>query len=121
MRRHCSVKPMTAKKKNQKGASVIEFAFITFTLVPLLIGAGVIGVNLVRTLQTEQLARDAGHMYARGADFSATGNQQILANIGSTVGLNADGSGTAVVILSALTYVDKSACGIGHAVDSNGN
>ncbi len=73
------------KRSTQKGVSSIEFAFITLTLVPLLIGAGVIGVNLVRTLQTEQLARDAGHMFARNVDFSATGNQEILVNIGSSL------------------------------------
>lgn len=69
---------MRKQNNSQRGASVIEFAFITFTLVPLLIGAGVVGVNLVRTLETEQLARDAGHMYARNIDFSSSGNQQIL-------------------------------------------
>ena len=110
------------KKNTQKGASCVEFAFITFTLVPLLIGAGVIGVNLIRTLQTEQLARDAGHMFARNVDFSGTGNQQILANIGSSLGMSATaGSGNAVVILSELTYVDNAACATGGAVDSHGN
>jgi hypothetical protein len=113
---------MNRRRSNQKGASVIEFAFITLTLVPLLIGIGVIGVNLVRTLQTEQLARDAGHMFAREVDFSATGNQQILANIGSNLNLSATpGSGNSVVILSSLTYVDNAACALGGAVDSHGN
>ena len=105
------------KQTHEKGASSIEFAFITLSLVPLLIGAGVIGVNLVRSLGTEQLARDAGHMFARGADFSASGNQEILASIGSSVGLSATaGSGSAVVILSCLTYVDNTACAQGGAV-----
>jgi hypothetical protein len=113
---------MLMHKDSRKGASIIEFAFITFTLVPLLIGAGVIGVNLIRTLQTEQLARDAGHMFARQVDFSASGNQEILANIGSSLGMSATaGSGNAVVILSELTYVDTNACATGGAVDSNGN
>ena len=113
---------MKTQKNNEKGASVVEFAFITLTLVPLLIGIGVIGVNLIRTLQTEQLARDAGHMFARGADFGAAGNKQILANIGSSLNLRATaGSGTAEVILSALTYVDKAACASAGAVDSKGN
>jgi hypothetical protein len=110
------------RRRNQKGASVIEFAFITLSLVPLLIGIGVIGVNLVRTLLTEQLARDAGHMFAREVDFSASGNQQILANIGNSLGLSSTpGSGNSVVILSALTYVDNTACALGGAVDSHGN
>ncbi len=112
---------MRKQRNSESGASVVEFAFITFTLVPLLIGAGVIGVNLVRTLQTEQLARDAGHMFARGVDFSASGNEEILANIGSSLNLSAtSGSGSAVVILSKLTYVDNNACTAGGAVNSNG-
>jgi hypothetical protein len=110
------------ESKTEKGASVIELAFVALTLVPMLAGIGAIGVNLVRTLQTERLARDAGHMYAHGVDFSAAGNQQILANIGSTLNLSTTaGSGTAVVILSTLAYVDKSACATAGAVDSNGN
>jgi hypothetical protein len=113
---------MAMRKTNQKGASSVEFAFIVLTLIPLLIGAGVIGVNLVRTLQTEQLVRDAGHMFARGVDFSATGNQEILANIGSSLNLSLTaGSGSSVVILSSLTYVDNAACAAGGAVDSKGN
>jgi hypothetical protein len=110
------------RKTNQNGASSVEFAFITFTLVPMLLGAGVIGVNLVRTLQTLQLARDAGHMFARGVDFSSSGNKQILANIGGDLGLSTTaGSGNAEVILTTLLYVDKAACATGGAVDSNGN
>jgi hypothetical protein len=110
------------RRKSENGASVIEFTFITLTLVPVLLGVGVIGVNLVRTLETEQLARDAGHMFARNVDFSSTGNQQILANIGSSAGLSAtSGQGNAVVILSALTYVDNAACALGKAVDASGN
>jgi Flp pilus assembly protein TadG len=112
---------MKKQRTSQSGASVIEFAFITFTLVPLLIGAAVVGVNLVRTLQTEQLARDAGHMFARGVDFSASGNQEILANIGSSLNLSATaGSGNATVILSKLTYVDSNACTTGGAVNGGG-
>ena len=110
------------QRKNESGASVIEFTFIMLTLIPILLGVGTIGVNLVRTLETEQLARDAGHMYARNVDFSASGNQEILANIGSSVNLSANsGSGNAVVILSTLTYVDDATCVKGGAVDILGN
>lgn len=109
-------------RERERGVSTVEFAFITLTLVPLLIGVGAIGVNLVRTLCTEQVARDAGHMYARGVDFSQPGNQQILALIGSSIGLSATaGSGSAVVVLSALAYVDTAACAKAGAVDTNGN
>src|SRR5580704_11214561 len=105
----------------RRGGANVEFALVLLVLVPLLLGTGVVGVNMVRTLQTVQLARDAGHMYARGVDFSQPGNQTILIDLGQSVGLTAGSSGSAVVTLSALTYVDKAACTAVGAVDTNGN
>jgi len=99
------------KRRRARGVSTIEFAFSLLVLVPLFLGTGVTGINMIRSLQTVQLARDAGHMYARGVDFSQTGNQTILVNLGANLGLSATaGSGTAVVILSELTYVDDNTC-----------
>jgi hypothetical protein len=110
------------KKNESRGVSSIEFAFSMMVLVPLLLGTGVIGINMIRNLQTIQLARDAGHMYARGTDFSQPGNQTLLASLGGNLGLSATpGSGNAVVILSALTYIDKNACSTQGLVDSSGN
>lgn len=110
------------KRHSSRGVSSLEFAFVVLTLTPLLLGTGVVGINMIRTLATVQLARDAGHMYARGLDFSQPGNQTLLATLGGNLGLSATaGSGQAVVILSALTYVDKNACTLGGAVDKNGN
>ena len=54
----------------KKGISTMEFAFSMLVLTPLLLGTGVTGINMIRTLATVQLARDAGHMYARGLDFA---------------------------------------------------
>ena len=99
------------RQRKVRGGAAIEFAFVLLVLLPLLLGTGAVGVNLVRTLQTVQLARDAGHMYARGLDFSQAGNQTILLSVGGSLGLTTNTStSTAVVILSALTYVDDSAC-----------
>lgn len=70
-------------RRKERGGSVIEFGLILTFLVPLLIGTGVMGINMVREQQTIQLAREAGYLYARGFDFSLPGNQTILANIGS--------------------------------------
>jgi hypothetical protein len=110
------------RRRRLGGSACIEFAFIVMVLVPLLLGTGAAGINMILTLQTIQLARDAGHMYARGLDFSQPGNKTILANLGQTLGLSTTaGSGSALVILSELTYVDKATCAAGGAVDSNGN
>lgn len=109
-------------RASERGGSIIEFALISMTLFPLLLGTGALGVNMIRVQQTTQLAREAGEMFARGVDFSKPGNLSVLVQIGSSLGLSAtQGSGTAVVILTALTYVDKQACALAGAVDTNGN
>jgi hypothetical protein len=110
------------RREKRSGVSSIEFAFSLLIMVPLLLGTFVLGYNMIRALQTVQLARDAGHMYARGIDFALSGNQTIIADLGSDLGLSATaGSGSAVVILSQLTYVDKNACAAVGAVDASGN
>jgi len=99
------------KRNRLRGISTFEFAMSLMVLVPLILGTGAIGVNLIRTMQTVQLARDAGHMYAKGVDFSQEGNQAILGTIGNSMGLNTVvDTGTAIVILTALTYVDSNTC-----------
>jgi hypothetical protein len=109
--------------KSLRGVAILEFSFVMLTLIPLLLGSTVVGVNMVRSMQTVQLGRDAGHMYARGVDFSQLSNQTILATIGSGTGLSTTaGSGNAVVILSGVTYIDKAMClSAGLAVDTNGD
>jgi hypothetical protein len=109
-------------RKTLRGNAFIEFTFELMVLVPLLLGTLGIGLNMIRTLQTVQLARDVGHMYARNIDFSLVGNKTILANIGQDLGLKitSPASGTAVIILSALTYVDPATCAAGGAVNAAG-
>ena len=110
------------KRNRSRGVSAIEFAFSLLVMIPLLLGTGVMGINMIRALQVVQLARDAGHMYARGIDFSLPGNQTVLADLGSNVGLSTTaGQGNAVVIFSSLTYIDKNACAAAGAVDASGN
>lgn len=110
------------KRKRLAGASIIEFTFATLILVPLLLGTTAVGINMVLELETVQLARDAGHMFAKGVDFSQTGNVTILTTIASNLGLSSTaGSGNAVVVLSAVKYVDKGVCAGFGLVDSSGN
>jgi len=110
------------KSRKCSGASMIEFTFSILVLVPLLLGTTAIGLNMVLDLQVVQLARDAGHMYAKGMDFSQPGNQTILVDLGSGVGMSSTaGSGNAVVVLSSVTYVDKGVCAGFGLVDASGN
>jgi hypothetical protein len=110
------------KRRRIHGVSSVEFAFSMLVLAPLLLGTGVIGVNMIRTIETIQLARDAAHMYARGVDFGQPGNKTLLVTLGSQLGLtNSSLTSTSVVILSGLVYIDKAACATVGAVDSSGN
>jgi hypothetical protein len=109
------------RRKLQRGVAYIEFALSLLVLVPLLLGVVGIGLSMHRQLQTVQLARDAGHMFARSSTsfFTVLGNQQILSGIAGSLGLTStggavgtSGSGTAEVILSEVRYMDVSACGL---------
>ena len=105
-----------------RGVSTIEFALSMLVLVPLLLGTGALGINMIHTMQTIQLARDAGQMWAHGVDLSQEGNQAILARLGYNLGLvSTSDSGSAILILSALTYVDDAACVAVGAADAAGN
>ena len=110
------------RRRLQRGIAYIEFAFSLLVLIPLLLGAIGIGLSMHRQLQTVQLARDAGHMYARNVDFTVLGNQQVLSAVAGSLNLSTTlGSGNAVVILSTVRYVDATACGLAGKVDSHGN
>lgn len=110
------------KRKRLSGVSIIEFTFSLLILVPLLLGTTAIGINMVLQLETVQLARDAGRMFANSVDFSQPGNQTILVNVSENLGLSSTaGSGNAVVVLSQVMYVDKGVCAGYGLVDTNGN
>ena len=99
----------------------MEFGLILTLLVPLLVGTGVMGINMVREQQTIQLAREAGYLYARGFDFSLPGNLTILSTIGTPLGLSTTaGQGNAEVIFTALIFVDDNECGSQGFLDSSG-
>jgi Flp pilus assembly protein TadG len=107
------------RRNDRRGVAYIEFALSLLVLIPLLLGVVGLGLSMHGQLQTVQLARDAGHMFARNTDFSLTGNQQVLSSVAGSLGLTATGgvtgtvgSGTAVVILSTVRYIDTTACGL---------
>jgi len=112
------------KRRALRGGSTIEFVLGLMILMPLVLGVGAIGINLIRTQQTIQLARDAGHMYGRGVDFSMTpggqGNVDILSRLGASLGLSntVNTSDNALVVLTQLTYVDQPTCDAAKAANA---
>ncbi len=110
------------KRRQERGGSVVEFGVVAMSLVLMMVGTGVFGVNLIKVEQTEQVSHEAGRMFAAGLDLSLPGNQTIIATIGTDLGLSTTaGQGSSDVILSALTYVDKATCASDGQVDAQGN
>jgi hypothetical protein len=114
---------MSKLKRSESGAAMIEGAFSSLLFVPLLLGTLFFGSEFVTTLQAVQVTRDAGHMFARGVNFttSATASNQILlARLGQQLGLatfdaggNVTGvntTGPMVVTITAIQNVSPTAC-----------
>jgi hypothetical protein len=117
------MRPPLNKKRKRNGTTIIEFVLVTtLILVPLLLGTMVVGFNIIRNMQVHQVSRDAGHMFARGVDFSTTsgaGNRAILTYLAPRLA-DSSSAGTGVVIFSSIEYVGATTCNKcvneGHAV-----
>ena len=99
-------------KPRQKGSSMIEFALASVFLVPLFIGMIWGGISLGRTIQVTQIARDAGHMYAKNIDFSLIDNQKIIErlSIGANMNVTTPNTGNMVVVLSQIQRIFDQDC-----------
>ena len=113
MRRQASNSPKS-KRRGARGTVLVEAAVVmSMLLVPMLLGVIVVGFNVIRLLQVNQINRDAGHMFARGVDFSSTasgaGSRAILYQLAPSL-TKSDSTGTAVTILSLVQYVGPTIC-----------
>ncbi len=96
-------------RRCSRGNSLIEFALAFALLMPLYVWMLVFGFDLKRMMQTMQVSRDAGHMYARGVDFSLAGNQEVLVRLAAGMNMTRTG-GAGVVILTRLLKVGEQDC-----------
>jgi hypothetical protein len=65
------------RKRRQSGHEILEFALVAILFIPLLMGSFVTGMNLIRSIQANHVARDLANMYILGADFSSYPLQQL--------------------------------------------
>ncbi len=93
----------------ERGAALIEFMFTSLIWLPLLLGTTVFGINLIRAIQVSQLARDSGHMYAYGIDFSQSQNAALLQRLAAALNIQQTG-GEGAIVLSKITLVTNSDC-----------
>ncbi len=110
-----------SKGKEETGSAVVEFAFCCLLLMPLLLGLIAIGFALIRELQVVQVCRDAGHMYAKGVDFSTNpNNRNMLTNLAKELNLTDNSQSPGVIILTTVLHggdVDCQAEGLASPCD----
>ena len=82
-----SPRPVRRRKARQSGHEVLEFALVAFLFVPLLMGTFVTGMNVVRSIQANHIARDLDDMYIHGADFSTYAMQVVAGRLATGLDL----------------------------------
>lgn len=82
------------RRKTQSGQEIIEFGLVAVLFVPMFLGSFVIGMNLIRSIQANQVCRDLTDMYIHGADFSTYPMQQMAQRLSQGLNLQIGASFT---------------------------
>lgn len=64
------------RRKTQSGQEIFELCLVLVLFVPIFLGAFIVGMNLIRSIQCNQVCRDLDDMYIHGGDFSTYSLQQ---------------------------------------------
>ena len=81
--------PVNNLHKRERGNEIVEFALVLSFFAPMLLGTFVVGMNLVKSIAVNHVVRDLASMYIHGADFSASGYQQLALRLASGINLQA--------------------------------
>ncbi|MEZ5399328.1 MAG: hypothetical protein R2729_06635 [Bryobacteraceae bacterium] len=111
---------MRRSRKNRKGNTLLEFGLVAIFLVPLFLGTVNLGMNLGRSVQVSQVARDAGHLYVRQMDFSLSGSKDLIVRMSTGLGMTTNG-GNGTVILSRVLKIGPAECQAGTGSTACGN
>src|SRR5271170_1917449 len=105
------------RKKTQSGQEIVEFALVLLLLVPTFLGAFIVGMNLIRSIQCNQMCRDLTDMYIHGADFSTYAMQTMAQRLAQGLNLqigssfsgnsnnNTSNTGNGLVTVTQIMYV----------------
>jgi hypothetical protein len=105
------------RKKTQSGQEIIEFGLVALLMIPMFLGTFVVGMNLIRSIQANQVCRDLTDMYIHGADFSTYGmeqesqrlaqglNLQIGSSFAGNNNANNGNAGNGLVTVTQIMYV----------------
>jgi hypothetical protein len=98
----------------------MEFGLVAILFIPMFMGTFVTGMNVIRSIQANHMARDLSDMYIHGADFSDFSMQRLAKKLASGLDLqvgsangnaadNVGNSGRGVVWVSKLMWIGNTA------------
>jgi hypothetical protein len=104
------------RRKRQGGQEIVEFGLMAIIFVPLMVGMFDTGMNLVKSLQANQISRDLGNVYIHGGDFSSYSMQQLAQRLATGMNLqfpsfagnlqtNTAAPGDGIIWVTQLMYV----------------
>jgi hypothetical protein len=93
----------------QRGSTITELALVLPFLVPLLLGSFTVGLGLTKSLQAQQVCRNAGILFLKYVDLSMPDNQDIVVRTAQGMGLTRTG-GNGLVVLTQVMYVGDTEC-----------
>lgn len=102
----------TARRANERGNAILEFALVISFLGMLLFGTFSVGMTLTKSVQAGVISRDAGAMFMRQVDFTTTQNKDMLVRLANGMGMTASG-GNGVVVMTKLLRIGVNECAAG--------
>jgi len=128
-----STKTKSSRRRKERGNTILEFALLASFLVPMLTGAFTLGMAVTKSIQVNNVSRDAAVLMVRattdpqsGLDLSQTQNQRIIVRAAHGLGMNLNSnndpnpSGLGVVVLSKVVMVSDNECSQGISPAPNG-
>jgi hypothetical protein len=125
------------RKKTQSGQEIMEFALVALLLIPTFLASFIVGMNLIRSIQCNQMCRDLTDMYIHGADFSTYAMQTMAQRLAQGLNLqigssftgnsnsNTSNTGNGLVTVTQIMYVGTTsqpncvAAGAGNCTNAN--
>jgi hypothetical protein len=106
------------RRRRQRGQEIIEFAFVALLFVPMFLGMFVTGMNLIMSIQANNMVRNLGNIYIHGGDFSTYAYQQLAQRMGTGLNLqmpsfsgnvqsNTGSTGNGIIRITEVMYVGK--------------
>jgi hypothetical protein len=96
------------KRKRRSGVAIVEFSLSLIFLTPLLLGLLVFGFRITKDIQMQQVVRDLGHMYLRGANFRDSAMLTVAQTLAR--GLDLTSSGKSGIVVSKIRLIMQADC-----------